>query len=198
MRTICSALLVAGAVTLATSSGSTAAPIDASAIKAAADEIAVGESVHCRPYRHWHRGVFGRHCGGGVVIYDRGPRWRGRVGMGMRDGYRGRDRDGVSIRSRESTTIRRGGDGMRGGRDGATIRGTTTNRGGDNSQRGNMGAGRDGGGNAGARTGGGGGRSMNTAPAGQTPQGGGAGQSGGQGGGLPGTTSGAGGGAQPR
>ena len=50
MRTLYSALLVAGAVTLATSSGSIAAPIGASAIKAAADEISIGESVHCRPF----------------------------------------------------------------------------------------------------------------------------------------------------
>jgi hypothetical protein len=73
MRAAFSGLLVAGAILMA-SSATVAAPISASVIKQAADEIAVGETVHCRPYRHWHRWGYGRGCRGGVVIY--GPRVR--------------------------------------------------------------------------------------------------------------------------
>ena len=74
MRIACSALLIAGAALLAGSSGSIAAPASGGAIKAAADQIGIGESVHCRPFRHWHRWGFGRGCRGGVVILERGPR----------------------------------------------------------------------------------------------------------------------------
>src|SRR5688500_15106360 len=78
MRILCSALLLAGAAWFAGSSGSIAAPVNGGAIKAAADEVGIAESVHCRRFRHahprWHG--FGRGCRGGVVIYDRGPRVR--------------------------------------------------------------------------------------------------------------------------
>jgi hypothetical protein len=73
MKAALSGLLVAGAI-MTTSSAAVAAPISGSVIKQAADEIAVGETVHCRRYRHWHRWGYGRGCGGGVVLY--GPRVR--------------------------------------------------------------------------------------------------------------------------
>ena len=71
MRAAFSGLLVAGSI-LTASSASVAAPVSASVIKQAADEIVVAETVHCRSYRHWHRWGYGRGCHGGVVVY--GPR----------------------------------------------------------------------------------------------------------------------------
>ena len=66
MRIVCSALLLAGAAWLAGSSGSIAAPVNGGAIKAAADEVGIAESVHCRRFRHahprWHG--FSRGCRG--------------------------------------------------------------------------------------------------------------------------------------
>lgn len=166
MRTVCSAFLFAGAVTLVSSSGLVAAPIDGSAIKAAAEEIAISQNVHCRPFRHMHRSGYHRGCRSGVVIYDRGPRVRARVGIGVRDGVR--TRTGVSIRS--------------GTRDSTTVRGSTTIRSGGTDGRapGTVSGG-------GTREGAGGGRasggtSTTTPPAsqgGQTGQGGGATGSGG-------------------
>ena len=50
MKGAFSGLLVAGAI-MTTSSAAVAAPISGSVIKQAADEIAVGETVHCRRYR---------------------------------------------------------------------------------------------------------------------------------------------------
>ena len=73
MRAAFSGLLVAGLI-LTASSATVAAPVGASVIKQAADQITVAETVHCRPYRHWHRWGYGRDCRGGVVIY--GPRVR--------------------------------------------------------------------------------------------------------------------------
>ena len=73
MRAAFSGLLVAGSI-LTASSAAVAAPISASVIKQAADEIAVAETVHCRSYRHWHRWGYGRGCRDAVVIY--GPRVR--------------------------------------------------------------------------------------------------------------------------
>jgi hypothetical protein len=64
-----------------------AAPISASVIKQAAEAIAVGETVHCRPYRHWHRWGYGRGCRGGVVIY--GPRVRSRYSVRIHEYYDG-------------------------------------------------------------------------------------------------------------
>jgi len=80
-------LLVAGAI-MTTSSAAVAAPINGSVIKQAADEIAVGETVHCRRYRHWHRWGYGRGCGGGVVLY--GPRVRSGYSVRVHE-YRYRD-----------------------------------------------------------------------------------------------------------
>jgi hypothetical protein len=170
MRTVYSALIVASAVTLAMSSGSIAAPIDASAIKAAADEISISESVHCRPFRHPHRWGYGRGCRGDVMVYDRGPRVRARIGIGVREGYRTRERNGVTIRSQERSTIRSGT------RDRNTVGGNETIRrgndgAGETSPRVNRGAGqpREGvGGNTDRR--------MNTVPTGQRQGQGGGGQ----------------------
>src|SRR4051812_29719844 len=129
MRIACSALLIAGAALFAGSSGTIAAPASGGAIKAAADEVGIGESVHCRPYRHPHRWGFGRGCGGpGVAIYERGPRFRHRFGVReeFRGGFRNRERAGVTIRGEERV---RGGTAFRsGGRDGASVRGSTTFR----------------------------------------------------------------------
>ena len=181
MRIACSALLIAGAALFAGSSGAIAAPANGGAIRAAADEIGLSESVHCRPWRHPHRWGFGRGCGGpGVAIYERGPRFRHRFGVReeFRGGFRTRERAAVTIRGED-----RGG--FRGGmREGASVRGSTTFRGGgsgDVSQRGSRG------GQAGATTnnpGGGqmnatGGNKMNSAPSANTgrSQGGGMGGS---------------------
>src|SRR5256885_7436480 len=88
MRIACSAVLIAGAALLAGSSGAIAAPASGGAIKAAADGIGIGESVHCRPFRHWHPWGYSRGCGGGgVTIYERGPRFRHR--FGVREEFRG-------------------------------------------------------------------------------------------------------------
>ena len=73
MRAAFSGLLVAGSI-LTASSAAVAAPISASVISQAADDIAVAETVHCRPYGHWHRWGYGPGCRRGVVIY--GPRVR--------------------------------------------------------------------------------------------------------------------------
>ena len=103
MRIACSALLIAGAALFAGSSGAIAAPASGGAIKAAAEEIGVTESVHCRPFRHahphWHR--WGHGCrGAGLMIYERGPRFRHRFGVReeFRGGFRTRERAGVTIR----------------------------------------------------------------------------------------------------
>ena len=186
MKTMSSALLIAGAVWISGSSASIAAPIDASAIRAAADEVGIGETVHCRPFRHWHRWGYGRGCRGGVVIYDRGPRVR----FGVREGYRSRagvsvrERTGVTIRSGERSTIRSGT------RDGMSVRGSTTIRSGGAAGEASP---RTGGQmRTGAGAGAGGGGRMNTAPAAQ-PQG-----QGNQGARVPGTQGGAGGGGSQK
>jgi len=44
-----------GAIWLAGTGASVAAPINAAAIGEAAEQLNVTESVHCRSYRHWHR-----------------------------------------------------------------------------------------------------------------------------------------------
>jgi hypothetical protein len=173
--------LVAGAALFAGSTGTIAAPVNGGAIKAAADEIGLNESVHCRSFRHGHRygHGFSRGCRGGVVIYNDRPRLRLRYGVRSRD-YDTRVRTGVTIRSegtvRSGTTIRSGGGGGGGS---ATIR---SGGGGDGAPRVT-----GGGQNQGAAGNAGGGR-MNTAPTGQGApaargQGRGDGQGGGQGGG---------------
>ena len=88
MKGALSGLLVAGAI-MTTSSAAVAAPISAGVIRQAADEIAVGETVHCRRYRHWHRWGYGRGCGGGVVFY--GPRVRSGYSVRIHEYYGHRD-----------------------------------------------------------------------------------------------------------
>ena len=88
MKAALSGLLVAGAI-MTTSSAAVAAPINGSVIKQAVDEIAVGETVHCRRYRHWHRWGYGRGCGGGVVLY--GPRVRSGYSVRVHEYYGYRD-----------------------------------------------------------------------------------------------------------
>jgi hypothetical protein len=161
--------LIAGAALLAGSSGTIAAPVNGGAIKAAADELGIAESVHCRPFRHWHRyGGYSRGCRGpGVVIYNDRPRLRMRYGVRSRD-YDTRVRSGVTIRSEQrGTTMRSGGGGGGEGAPRATGGGQ------------NQGA---------AGNAGGGGGQMNAAPTSQgapaaRSQGRGEGQGGGQGGG---------------
>ena len=171
MRIACSAILVAGAALLAGSSGSIAAPVNGGAIKAAADGIGIGESVHCRPFRHWHPWGYSRGCRGGVTIYEREPRFRHRFGIReeFRGGFRTRERAGVTIRGEErigGEERTRGGTTFRSGtREGATVRGSATIRSGgagEVSPRGSA---------SGSQTGAtttntGGGRQMNTAPTG--------------------------------
>jgi hypothetical protein len=172
--------LIAGAALLAGSSGTIAAPVNGGAIKAAADEIGVAESVHCRPFRHWHRyGGYSRGCRGpGVVIYNDRPRLRMRYGVRSRD-YDTRVRTGVTIRSEQrGTTMRSGG----GGGGSATIR---SGGGGEGAPRATGGGQNQG---AAGNAGGGAGRQMNAAPTSQGApvargQGRGEGQGGGQGGG---------------
>ena len=84
MKVALSGLLVAGAI-MTTSPAAVAAPISAGVIKQAADEIAVGETVHCRRYRHWHRWGYARGCGGGVVLY--GPRVRSGYSVRVHEYY---------------------------------------------------------------------------------------------------------------
>ena len=108
-------LLVLG-VAFAAAPSAMAAPINGSAIKAAAEQIDIGESVHCRAWRHWHRWGYGRGCRGGITIYQ-GPSYRYRYGYRSHDGYAVRPRAGVTIRS----------EGFRGG---GSVQGSTTFRGG--------------------------------------------------------------------
>ena len=153
MKIACSAALIAGAALLAGSSGSIAAPASGGAIKAAVDQVGIGESVHCRPFRHWHRWGWGHGCRGpGVTIYERGPRFRHRFGVReeFRGGFRTRERAGVTIRSEERT--RSGTTFQSGTRDGGGVRGSATIR--------------SGGGQAGTTATGG--QQMKTAPTGQT------------------------------
>jgi len=157
--------LVAGAALFASSSGAIAAPVNGGAIKAAADEIGITESVHCRSFRHGHRygHGFSRGCRGpGVVIYNDRPRLRMRYGVRSRD-YDTRVRTGVTIRSEERSTIRSGTTIRSGGGGGgsATIR---SGGGGDGAPRVSGGGQNQG---AAGNPGGGGGRQMNAAPTSQ-------------------------------
>ena len=161
MRIACSALLIAGATLFAGSTGATAAPASGGAIKAAADQIGLGETVHCRPFRHWHPWGYSRGCRGGVTIYDGGPRWRHRLGVReeFRGGFRTRERAGITIRGEERGGFRSGT------REGTSVRGSTTFRSGG---AGEVSPRSSGGGQAGATTNATGGRPMNTAPTGQS------------------------------
>ena len=108
-----------GAVWLSGTGASLAAPINAAAIGEAAEQLNITESVHCRPFRHWHRWGYGRGCGPRAYI-DEGVRVRTRIGVrdGYRGGYRGGARSGVTIRSGERSGFRGGtvgGANMRGG-----------------------------------------------------------------------------------
>src|SRR6266480_4219956 len=115
-----------GAVWLAGTGASPAAPISAAAIGEAAEQMSVTESVHCRPFRHWHRWGFSRGCGG--VYLDEGVRVRERFGFrsrfGVREGFRGDTRTGVTIRGEERSGFR-GGATVRGG---ANVSGETSTR----------------------------------------------------------------------
>ena len=128
MKIACSAALIAAAAVLG-STGAMAAPASGGAIKAAADQIGLSESVHCRPWRHWHPWGWGRGCRGpGLTIYERGPRFRHRFGVReeFRGGFRTRERAGVTIRGGESF---RGGTTFRSGtREGTSVRGSATIR----------------------------------------------------------------------
>jgi hypothetical protein len=182
MRIVCSALLVAGAA-LFGSSGTIAAPVNGGAIKAAADGIGINESVHCRPFRHWHRyGGYSRGCRPGIVIYNDRPRLRLRYGVRSRD-YDTRVRTGVTIRSEERSTIRSGTTFRSGGGGGGSA--TIRSGGGDGAPRVTSGGQNQGA----AGTAGGGGRQINTAPTSQGApvargQGRGQGQGRGEGGGA--------------
>jgi hypothetical protein len=148
---------------LLTAPAAPAAPINAPAIGEAADQIQLSETVHCRPFRHWHRWGYGRGCGGGVVIY--GPRVHSRVGVRFRDHYDTRIRSGVAIRGEERTTIRGGTTRERTmTRDNNAVRGGVA---GESTPRGGVTGGqvREGGGRA-SRDGGSM-RPMNSAPAAQ-------------------------------
>jgi hypothetical protein len=93
MRAAFTGLLI-GAAILTASSAALAAPISPSVIRQAADEVAVVETVHCRPYRHRHRWGYGRGCRG-VARYA--PRVRYRASI-----YGPRVRSSYSMRYRES------------------------------------------------------------------------------------------------
>jgi hypothetical protein len=113
MRTPLFAMI--GVVWLAGSGASVAAPINAAAIGEAAEQMSLAESVHCRPFRHWHRWGYSRDCG--RVYIDEGVRIRSRIGVrdrfgvrsriGVRDGFRGESRSGVTVRS-EGGSVRSG------------------------------------------------------------------------------------------
>src|ERR1044072_3785095 len=108
-------LLLVGAAALVGTSGAIAAPIDGNAIKAAAEQIGVGESVHCRPWRHWSpRWGWHRGCRGATIYFD-GPRYRYGHRYGQR--YGGGFRGGATVRSETF----RGGTDFRGGARAGTV-----------------------------------------------------------------------------
>jgi hypothetical protein len=155
-------LAIIGVAWMAAPGVSAAAPVNAGAIGQAAEELAVTETVHCRPFRHWHRWGYSRGCGAGVYI-DEGVRVRSRIGVherfgvrsriGVRDGFRGESRTGVTVRSGERGSVSGG----------ASVRSSTSTPG-ETSVRSSGGRGPGSGG------------SMNTAPTGGGGGGGGTGQ----------------------
>lgn len=107
-------LLLVGAAAFAGSSGAIAAPINGSAIAAAAEQVGVSENVHCRPFRHWHPWGWGRGCRGATIYYDYGPSYR----YGYRHGHRWGPGGGFDVRTRERAGVTiQGGErrGFRGG-----------------------------------------------------------------------------------
>src|SRR5262245_57105641 len=104
-------LLLVGAAALVGSSGAFAAPISGSAIKEAAEQIGIGESVHCRPWRHWSpRWGWHRGCRGATIYYNYGPRYRYGYRHGPRYGlrYGYGTRGGFDVRTRSGTTFQSG------------------------------------------------------------------------------------------
>jgi hypothetical protein len=115
------AVAFAAAALVAPASAFTAAP---AALEAAAAEVSVTDTVHCRTYRHWHR-YDGRRttgCNAGVIVHPRRST-DVYIRRGSRAVIRDRDRGSVSIRSgsrtRTDTTIR---SGERGGHSGVSVR----------------------------------------------------------------------------
>ena len=109
-----------GAIWLAGTGVALSAPISAAAIGEAAEQLNITESVHCRPFRHWHRWGYSRGCGPRAYLDD-GVRVRTRIGVrdGYRDrGYRARFRGGVFATGVTIRSEQRGG--FRGG---ATVSG---------------------------------------------------------------------------
>jgi hypothetical protein len=135
-----------GAVWLTGTGASLATPINAAAIAEAAEQLNITESVHCRPFRHWHRWGYSRGCG--RVYINEGVRVRTRIGVRSRDGFRGDGRSGVTVR----------GEGRGSFRGGATIRGGA-NAPSETSRR-------QSGGGGGATSGGGQGGNIKAAPSG--------------------------------
>jgi hypothetical protein len=176
---------------LAGTAPAVAAPVSPSAIKQATEGMQLTETVHCRPFRHWHTWGFSRGCG--RVYFDEGVRVR-RFGYrehyrdgryyrgGVREGFRGEGRPGMTVGGERGsarasgsfrgnatgeTTSRQGG-GMRSGDQG---RMNTAPTGG----RGNVGGGANvrGGASGGANVGGGaasGGASGGAPGAGSAPR----------------------------
>src|SRR5262245_59483329 len=179
MRTILAAGLIAAAA-CCSGKPSLAAPANGVALGDAADQVGVAESVHCRPYRHWHSWGRGTGCGRSAVIVREGYRVR-RPGVRVRIHEGDRVRGSTTIRSRESTTVR-------------------SRSGGADHQMGQDRGGRSGSGGAMQRSQGGGGRGGQTGTSGSGSSGGagGAGSGGpGQGGASgSGASGGAGGGAR--
>jgi len=174
MRSILAASLIAAGAWCVGANPSVAAPANGVALGDAAGELGMAESVHCRPYRHWHSWGRGTGCGRSAVIIREGYRVR-RPGVSVRVHEGDRVRSSTSIRSRESTTVR--------SREGATVRGgegTTIRSGQDR-------GGRTGQGGAAQRSQGGGGGGSST---------GSTGQGGASGGGAGGASGGAGGGSR--
>jgi hypothetical protein len=97
-----------GFAMLAGTAPSIAAPVSPGAIQQATEGMQLTETVHCRPFRHWHRWGFGRGCGAAYIdegvsvrrygYRDYGPSFRGSARFGVREGFRGEGRSGVTVR----------------------------------------------------------------------------------------------------